>query len=57
MNEDLLKDKAKEICDMLKDCGVEYLDICFIHGDTIMITDTEKTKMSTLDGGETWYKR
>jgi len=57
MNEDLLKDKAKEICDMLKECGVEYLDICFIHGDTIMITDTDKTKMSTLDGGETWHKR
>lgn len=57
MNEELLKKKTKEICDMLKDAGIDYLDICFLEGDTIMITDIEKTKISSLDGGQTWQKR
>lgn len=57
MNEDLLKQKAKEICQLLKESKIDYLDICFISGDTIMITDTEKTKLSSLDGGQTWVKR
>ena len=55
--EELLKQKTAEICKILKDNGIEYLDICFLRGDTIMITDTEKTKLSSLDGGETWFKR
>lgn len=57
MNEELLKKKTKEICDMLKEAGIDYLDICFLEGDTIMITDIEKTKISSLDGGQTWQKR
>ena len=57
MNEDLLKEKTTEICRMLKECGVDYLDICILEGDTIMITDVEKTKISSLDGGATWQRR
>ena len=57
MDEELLKIKATEICKMLKECGVDYLDICILEGDTIMITDVEKTKISSLDGSATWQKR
>ena len=57
MDEELLKIKTTEICKMLKECGINYLDICILHGDIIMITDIEKTKISSLDGGETWQKR
>lgn len=55
--EELLKQKTAEICRILKENKIDYLDICFLEGDTIMITDTEKTKLSSLDGGETWHKR
>lgn len=56
MNEDLLKSKTAEILSIIKESGIHYLDVCF-YGDTIMITDTEKTKLCSLDGGETWQKR
>ena len=57
MNEDLLKQKAKEICQLLKNSNYDYLNICFLQGDTIMITNTEKIKLTSTDGGENWYKR
>lgn len=57
MNEEMLKETTKKICKMLKECGVDYLDICILGGDTIMITDVEKTKISSLDGGATWQRR
>lgn len=56
MNEELLKEKTKEIGMMLKECGVSYLDVCFCEG-SIMITDAEKTYIYSSDGGETWRKR